>query len=150
MKLTNIGKILSIGAIALVMTGCGGGSGGGSTPDNGGSTQPPATDPQPPVASSPFDVVQELYDGEQLTSVGSYTGTGLNYYDLTIPSDGNLVIETSYDGRGSSQSVKLYDRNLNLIKDSFSDGEPFSIDAGDYILSFDYNDGGTITLNSNT
>ncbi len=58
MKLTNITKLIGIGVIALVLTGCGGGgsssTGGGN---NTGSTQPP-------VASSPFDNITNFYRRE--------------------------------------------------------------------------------------
>ncbi len=137
MKLSNIVKILHIGAIALVMTGCGGGSSSGG----GGSTTQPPSDQAPIVVTSPFDTVQELHDGETI-SVGVYNGIGVNYYDLILPEFGNIQI----DIHGSFADVVLYDENMNQLKNTYWGYH--KLDAGTYLLKVKYY-GYPLTINSN-
>ena len=125
MKLKNISKILSIGAIAFIMTGCGGGSS-----SSGGDTPPPST-PPPSEVNSPFDYVSE-YDGVSLRA-GTYDvgpdGTTL-YFDLIMPNAGNLLLD---DHR---TSPSLYDENLNPIeyRAVAASGYYYNLNAGSYIV----------------
>ena len=108
---------------------CGGSSGGGDNP--------------PVSPSSPFDTVQNAVDGERIYA-GIYTGDGINYYDLVMPSSGNLVISAI-----GAYTASLYDENLNLIKGYFYPSEPTALKAGKYILQVNYDKRSTISINSN-
>ena len=140
MRLENIVKVFSIVIIALIMTGCGGGSSGGDASTPPTATPPPET--TPPVVSSPFDKAKEIYDGEKLSGVGKYTGSGLNYVDFTMAQDGNIIRDVPSNLGVSTLSVKIYDMNLNMLVDIMRNGTPEYLDAGDYVMYIDFDKAG--------
>ncbi|WP_151900425.1 hypothetical protein [Sulfurimonas hydrogeniphila] len=95
-----------------------------------------------------------LFDQSKLTpiSAGTYSGIGVRYYLLTMPSDGNIVLDST------SAKAYLYDTDLNIIDLSnnggyswgaIADSRSVSLSAGTYIVKVDYtSDGGEIILNS--
>ena len=75
MKIQNVARLISIGAIAFVMAGCGGGS--SPSGDTGSSVTPPPSNTEPPStdvpepATSPFNPMKDVHDGDLLT-IGTF------------------------------------------------------------------------------
>jgi len=73
-----------------------------------------------------------------IISAGTYSGIGVKYYLLIMPSDGNIVMDGVYYSY-------LYDTNLNPINYYDNDnkievGKSVNLTAGSYILKVNYGD----------
>ncbi len=112
MRLKNIVKLLSVGAITFVMAGCGGG---------GGSTNVPPPTPEPPVDSNLMD------EGDIRT--------------IYVPSKSNILISIStgycrlnlYDANFNRITVDVPNHSFN----SLGNGDVYTLEAGEYNLLLD-------------
>ncbi len=98
MKLSNIAKILSIGAVALVMAGCGGGS---SSPESGESI--PSGDTQPLAYSTLSDLEFKTLNITAQVSYGDHFRTlilGNNYIYSDYIEPDTLTLEEEKDANG--------------------------------------------------
>lgn len=91
-----------------------------------------------------------LLDQNTLTpiSYGKYTGSDSLYYLLSMPSAGNVILDTQ------NASAHLYDIQLNPIggagENVFTASEPLALSEGKYVLKIDYtSSASSVLLNSN-
>ena len=93
-----------------------------------------------------------LYNEYDSLKAGYYTGTTTKYYLLTMPSSGNIIIDTNWNY--SHLATYIYDINLNEVNYFDDDnlveiGKSTNLVAGTYIIKVSYPDyGGIMTVNS--
>jgi len=99
-----------------------------------------------PSGGSIFVNSPALFDqsGLESLSAGSYSGTGTIWYLLTMPTDGNVIVDTL-----GSSNASLYDSDLNSLG-YFGNATPKFLEAGTYIVQAFHNapSGGSIFVNS--
>jgi len=132
MKLQTFSKIIGIGAVALIMAGCGGGSSGGSTPpSDGGGNNPPVDQPgggQPPVNSDILDFGTSPASEEDFISVwgdnfyykingcDGTMGYGQFYYEAYKNNTITITYDTRYeDNKQSSCSIDKKFEPVNIV-----------------------------------
>ncbi len=87
----------------------------------------------------------DLYNKYDTINVGTYSGVGIKYYLLQMPSSGNILTNIT------SATAFIYDLDLNPYKDEQGQYHFVGLKtliSGLYIIKIDYDSGGEITLNS--
>ncbi len=109
MKLQNIGKLVIIGLVAGIMTGCGGGS-----------------------SIDTYTAIDTITDTSTTPkTIGCQVAVSDGERDITIKAEENIVI-----GWGCSKA-NIYDTDGNHIAGNYNDVEPIILSQGDYSVIYD-------------